>query len=185
MMRYALPIALVIAALGLFIFYTDPAYQAAQALAAKNTSYDDALNKAAQLHAMRDQLLDKRNSFSKNDISKLQYVLPDNVDTIRLFIDINSIAARHNLALSNVQLGALSSGANTASAAGAVGTGGGPVGNTDVGFSIKTDYPTFLAFMQDLEHSQRLLDIDKLSFSAPASGSETSYSFSLRTYWLH
>jgi Tfp pilus assembly protein PilO len=183
MMRYALPTALIIAAIGLFIFYTDPAYQAAQAMAAQNTSYDDALNKSAQLHAMRDQLLAKRNSFSADDITKLEYVLPDNVDTIRLIIDVNSIAARHNLSLTNVQLGSL--GGGVSASPGAVGTGSGPVGNVDVGFSITTDYPTFLAFMQDLEHSQRLLDIDKLSFSAPASGSQTSYAFSIRTYWLH
>jgi hypothetical protein len=186
MMRYLLPLLLVGASIGLFVFYTDPTYQTAQGLQTQNAAYDDALSKSAQLHAARDTLLAKRNSFSNDDINKLQLVLPDNVDTIRLIIDINSIAARHNLSLSNVQLGTISgAGSSGQAAAGAVGSGGGPVGSVEVGFAVTTDYPTFLAFLQDLEQSERLIDVDSLTFTAPTSGTLTTYTLSIRTYWLH
>jgi Tfp pilus assembly protein PilO len=184
MMRYIVPLILCIAAVGLFILYINPTYQASQALAAQNASYNEALSKAAQLHAVRDQLLAKRNSFSNDDITKLQSVLPDNVDNIRLIIDINNIAAQHGLSLSAVSLGDLSS--NATAPSGAVGASTGPVGSVEVGFTVTTDYPTFLAFLQDLEHSLRIIDVDSITFSVGTqSNTLTPYALQIRTYWLH
>jgi Tfp pilus assembly protein PilO len=177
MMRYLLPLILCVLAVGLFIFYTNPTYQASQVLAQQNASYDAALSKAAQLHAVRDQLLAKYNSFSPQDLSKLQSVLPDNVDNIRLIIDIDNIASQHGLSLSNVQLGDLSGSSAQCS---------GPVGSVEVGFTVTTDYNTFLAFLQDLQHSLRIIDVDSITFNASVlPGSLTAYTLQIRTYWLH
>src|SRR4051812_30748577 len=105
MAKLFLPIILVAAAIGLFMLYTNPTYQAIKGLTTQNQSYYTALQKAQELHSVRDQLLNTRNSFSNDDLAKLQHTLPDNVDNIRLIIDINNIASRHNLALNNVDLG--------------------------------------------------------------------------------
>jgi Tfp pilus assembly protein PilO len=136
------------------------------------------------LHAVRDQLLAKYNSFSPQDLSKLQSVLPDNVDNIRLIIDIDNIASQHGLSLSNVQLGDLSG--SSAQSSGAVGASSGPVGSVEVGFTVTTDYNTFLAFLQDLQHSLRIIDVDSITFNASVlPGSLTAYTLQIRTYWLH
>ena len=175
MTRIIFPTILLIAALGLFILYTNPTYQTVKTLSAQNSSYDDALSKAAQLRTLRDQLLQTRASFSDDDVTKLTHVLPDNVDNIRLIIDINNIASRHNLSLTDVQLGDTGGGAAGTSAL-AVGPTGAAVGSAN--------YSDFLAFEEDLEHSLRIVDVDKLSFVSGI-GDLNIYKFEITTYWLH
>jgi hypothetical protein len=178
-----MPIVLIIAAVGLFVVYTNPTYQATHTLQAQASAYDDALTKSQQFRAIRDQLLSKRNTFSADDVQKLQEVLPDNVDNIRFIIDVNNIASRHNISLSNVQLGTIGGSAQAQSSVASA--GGGPVGSVDIGFTINASYSDMLSFLQDLEHSVRLIDVEKLSFTAPSSGATTDYTFVVRTYWLH
>lgn len=178
-MRLFIPIILIVAALGLFVVYTNPAYQATKALSAQVAAYNDALDKSKELRSVRDQLLSKRNTFASDDVQKLQEVLPDNVDNIRLIIDINNIASRHGLALGGVNIGDIGGKKNTLAAGSS-----GPVGKVDVGFTVTTSYDGMLSFLNDLEHSLRLVDVEKLSFTAGANDSST-YTFGIRTYWLH
>ena len=179
-----MPIVLVIAAIGLFVVYTNPTYQASKALQVQAGAYDDALTKSQQLRAIRDQLLSRRNTFSADDVQKLQEVLPDNVDNIRFIIDVNNIAARHNISLGNVQLGTIGGTAQSQQGVAAA-TNGSAVGSVDIGFSINASYSDMLSFLQDLEHSVRLIDVEKLSFTAPSNGATSDYAFVVRTYWLH
>jgi Tfp pilus assembly protein PilO len=182
-MRNFIPIALIIAAIGLFAAYTNPAFQETKAIAAEKSSYDSALTTSKQLRSQRDELLAKRNTFSADDVQKLARMLPDNVDNIRLIIDINNIAARHGLSLKDVQLGSVSSGASSQSAA-AVGTSNDPVGSVELGFTVSANYDSYQAFLQDLEHSLRIIDIEKINFK-DAAATSTDYNMTIRTYWLH
>src|SRR3990167_6884332 len=96
-MRVLLPSILIAAAVGLFAMYTNNAYQGPdgiKSLQAQVSAFDEALNKAQELKSNRDQLISKRNTFSTDNIQKLERILPDNVDNIRFVIDINGIAAR-------------------------------------------------------------------------------------------
>lgn len=180
-----IPVLLVGAAIGLFVLYTNPHYQEVKALRAQAASYDEALNKSQELRAVRDELLAKRNTFPQDAVVKLQKVLPDNVDNIRLIIDINNIAARHKLALSEVDLGDLGGGKNGPKSPAAVGASSDPVGSVDIGFSVQAKYEDFLAFLADLEHSLRLVDVERVSFGAPGGADgATKYSLTIRTYWL-
>lgn len=183
MLRFLLPIILLITAIGLFSLYTNPTYQHTKVLSAKATSYQEALTKAQELRSVRDDLLKKRNEFSSEAVTKLNHMLPDNVDNIRLIIDINNIAARHNLTLTDVSLGDISDGSAPRNS-GAVGSTGEPVGSVEVGFIVAASYDGYLAFLEDLEHSLRIVDVTKVSFKAE-SGSITNYDFRIRTYWLH
>lgn len=179
-----MPIILVCAAIGLFVVWTNPQYQTSKATAAEVAAYDDALTKSQELRAVREKLISKRNTFAADDVAKLGKVLPDNVDNIRLIIDINNIASRHNISLQGVSLGTIS---NSRSAPNSLASGasGDAVGSVVIGFSVTTSYNTMLAFLQDLEHSLRIIDVLSLAFSAPATANaDTSYSISIRTYWL-
>ena len=97
MARFIFPIILVGASVGLFMLYTDPAYQDVKTLQKEAASYDEALNKSQELKRIREQLISRRNAFPVDGLQKLGRILPDNVDNIRLIIDINGIAARHPL----------------------------------------------------------------------------------------
>lgn len=182
-MRLAIPLVLILAAIGLFVVYTNPAYQASKVTASEVSAYNDALTKSQELKAVRDKLISKRNTFAPDDVAKLSKVLPDNVDNIRLVIDINNIASRNGLSLTNVQLGAVS-GSRTSSTALSSGATSDAVGSVTIGFSVTASYDKMLAFLNDLEHSLRIIDVQSMSFSAGAADSN-GYSFTIRTYWLH
>lgn len=181
MTRIILPTILLAVSLGLFVFFINPTYQGGiKSLSVQNASYDDALTKSQQLRSLRDQLLATRRSFAAVDVDKLAHVLPDNVDNIRLIIDINNIAARHHMTLSDVQLG------ETGSKGGALSSGpsGSAIGSVQVGFSVAAKYEDFIAFLQDVEHSLRIVDVDSIRFTT-GQGDLDTYTFEIRTYWLH
>lgn len=182
MTRFFLPIILLAAASGLFALYTNPTYQEIKVLKVQAASYDEALNRSQELRAVRDELLAKRNTFLTSDVQKLERMLPDNVDNIRLIIDINNIAARHQLTLGEVALGSVGDRGGERSAS-AVGASGDTVGSVTIGFSVAASYEDFLAFLADIEHSLRLVDVESLSFGVEEEGLP-SYAFSIRTYWL-
>ncbi|HEY4501948.1 MAG TPA: type 4a pilus biogenesis protein PilO [Candidatus Paceibacterota bacterium] len=182
-MRLLLPLILVIAAIGLFVLYTSPTYQGLKGLQAQVAAYDDALNKSKELKGLRDKLASARNAFSPQDEQKLVRLLPDQVDNIRLIIDINNIASRRSLALSNTALGQVSNTSAEQSTL-SVGPSGDPLGSVSLGFSVVAGYEEFLAFLQDIEHSLRILDIEKLSFGGEQANKYT-FNIQLRTYWLH
>jgi Tfp pilus assembly protein PilO len=182
-MRLFLPIILIAAAIGLFALYTNGTYQHIKTLQVRVGSFNEALDTAQSLKQQRDALLSKRNTFSAENIQKLERILPDNVDNIRFVIDINNIAARHSLSLKNVSLGTLSDSKNQRAAL-SVGASGDPVGSAEIGFSLTATYEDFLIFLQDLEHSLRIVDISKISFK-PATGSQYDFSMTIKTYWLH
>lgn len=182
-MRLLLPVILVLAAIGLFALYTSPTYQGLKGTQAQVAAYDDALNKSKELKGLRDKLASARNAFSPEDEQKLVRLLPDQVDNIRLIIDINNIASRRGLALSNVALGEVSNTSSEASEL-AIGPSGDPLGSVSLGFSVVASYEEFLTFLQDIEHSLRILDIEELSFGS-AEGAKYTFDIQLRTYWLH
>ncbi len=181
MTRIILPIILLAAALGLFGMYTNPNFQAIKQLSTEQAAYNQALDKAQELRAVRDQLLARRASFSDEDVNKLSHTLPDNLDNIRLIIDINNIASRHKAAISGVQLGSTQGGGAGSSLA--TGPSGSAVGTVEIGFSISATYDDFLAFEEDIEHSLRILDVTHISFST--GGDLNTYSYTIKTYWLH
>lgn len=183
-MRFILPIILILASIGLFVAYIDPQYQQVKALSAQAAEYDDALTKAKELRTTRDQLLSKRNTFSQDDLTRIGRALPDNVDNIRLIIDINNIASRHALSLKSISAAQVSDSSQTRSAL-AVGNSGDPLGSVTVNFVVGADYDTFLTFLHDLEHSLRIVDVENIEFASPSQGTATDYTVSLRTYWLH
>ncbi len=180
MTRIILPIILLAAALGLFVMYTNPTFQGAKQLSAKQAAYDQALDRAQELRAVRDQLLSRRAAFSEGDIDKLSHTLPDNLDNIRLIIDINNIASRHKASISQVQLGSTSGGSGSSLA---TGPSNSTLGTVEMGFSINASYDDFLAFQEDLEHSLRILDVTHIAFST--GGDLNTYTYTIRTYWLH
>jgi Tfp pilus assembly protein PilO len=183
MRQFLIPIILVAAAIGLFVLYTNPAYQGTKATQASVATYNDALTKSQELRQTRDEKIAAFNTFSPDNKARLLRILPDNVDNIHLIIDINNIAARHGLTLKDVALGSISD-ASSARNALSVGASGSAVGSVELGFSVSASYENMLSFLQDLEHSLRVMDVQKINFIAEDKNL-SDFDFTIRTYWLH
>ena len=181
-MKFLTPIIFIIAGLGIFFGYIDPMYQnTIKPLQSQIAQYNSVLASAQALLAKRDALNAKYTSIDPNDIAKLEKMLPDTIDNIRLVIDLNGIAQRYGMSISNLNL----SGANATSASQptTISSNGQLYGSVTIGFSVTTTYDTFLSFLKDLEQSLRILDVTQISFSSTPSGLYT-YTLTIKTYWL-
>ncbi|MCW9054444.1 MAG: hypothetical protein OQJ98_00465 [Candidatus Pacebacteria bacterium] len=178
MLRTITPIILVATALGLFFGYVRPSYEGIQKLRVEEAQYDEALTQSRELQDLRDSLLSRYNTFSQNDLNRLEKLLPDNVDNVRLILDIDSIASKYNMRTRNVTVSGAGSEATNIIAAGA-----GATDSVVLSFSVAARYDDFIRFLKDLESSLRIVDVVGLSFKSDE-GDAYTFGVSLRTYWL-
>lgn len=177
-MRLATPIILLAVAIGTFMWFIDPTYERVKVLRAEVSQYDEALNNSQELQSIRDALLRVRNTFSDMDRRKLEKLLPNSIDNVRLILDIDNVAARYKLRISNTSV------TETASRReGAVGADDSPVGSAVITFSTSATYDNFISFIRDLESSLRIVDITNIAFSA-REGELMDFTLSVKTYWL-
>ncbi|MBP6866348.1 MAG: hypothetical protein KBC12_02285, partial [Candidatus Pacebacteria bacterium] len=94
-------IAIIIALTGLFGFVM-PGYKELSALKTKVSAYDQALNNSRSLEEERDKLTQKFNSISASNLDKIEKLVPDNVDNIRLILEIEKLASPYGMVLKDV-----------------------------------------------------------------------------------
>jgi Tfp pilus assembly protein PilO len=190
MLRFIFPAILVSLAIGLFLLVTNPMYKEVKELQVKEAAFGQALANAKQLEEKRDELVAKYNEFSPDQIEHLRKLLPDNVDNIRLILEIDSVAAKYGMSLTNVSVSpTLKNDANGKP----VDEGGAALalqnqeyGLFDMSFSVQTSYGNFYTFLKDIEQGLRIVDMQGISFDATGNNDKDLYTFNfkIRTYWL-
>lgn len=177
-----------VAAGGIFFFYTKPAYATVGELQAQIAQYQEALDKAAQLQALKQKLMDRYNAFNPTDVSRLQTMLPDHVDNIGLILELDNLASRYGMALENVDVSALQSDNNQQSVVETIGVSSQKYDSLTIHFATYGTYDNFRAFLRDLESSLRIVDLQLLTLSAQTTpgSSELAYGYqmTIKTYWL-
>ena len=186
-MNLITPIILIIISIGTFFFYVDPNYrgtdlsngaQSIQDLQKEDAQYQASLNNTTAIRMKRQTLMDKESGINPSDLSKLQKLLPDNIDNIKLVIDINQIAQTHNLTLKDIKLDtSIKTNPNK------LGVDTSKHGTVGLSFSVTSSYDNFQNFLTDLEKSLRLVDITDLSVTGNDTGIY-DFSVGLKTYWL-
>jgi Tfp pilus assembly protein PilO len=179
-----------------FLTFTNPLYSDVSALRAHIASYNEALDNSKQLENERDQLTKKYNSFDPESLARLMKFLPDNVDNIRLILEIEKIAAPYGMLLKDVKYDDQSS--KTAATEGTV-TGDTAAltpertdyGTWNLSFSTQGNYNNFNEFVKKLEKNLRIVDITSVNFSSnqgvgasPSLSEIYKYDISIKTYWL-
>ncbi len=183
-MKSLLPIILIIVAGGTFFLEVRPLYSDVQTLRSESKQYDEALKIADQLEDLRTSLSSKLQSFSEADLARLEHFLPSNLDTVRIILDLDGIAARNGLKLVNLAVaGNAATGAATPVSNPA---GKAPYDSVDASFSFTSTYAQGVQFIDDVEKSLRLLDSVGVKVK-PASNSSTLYDFSLtlKAFWIN
>ena len=207
MMRFIMPIVLIGIALCVFFILTNPIYNDISALKAQATSYNTALDNSKALENERDKLVAKANGISVENMARIEKFLPQNVDNIRLILEIGEIAKPYGMILKDVKYNVDKKTTENGNAGGtAVVQGGGVAGSTpkdygvfDLEFSTSGTYDNFINFTKTLESNLRMVDVSSITFSsdniavtgavAGASPKTSSpeiykYDFKIKTYWL-
>src|SRR3989344_8053216 len=154
MFRFITPLILVIVAIGSFVLFTDPTYKSISSLKIQNESYNDALDNSKKLQAIRDELSDKYKTFPQENLDRLSHLLPNNVNNIRLIIEINDIASAYEMTIENVKFSTDdkkpgSSPNSTQMSDQTLNDQGKSYGIFDLEFSTKGNYNNFSNFLKD------------------------------------
>lgn len=197
MMRFIIPAILIGISVTVFFILINPIYSDIGELKIQASSYNDALDNAKALENERDKLTAKYNSINKDDLIRLQKLLPENIDNIRLILEIEQLALPYGMTLKDVKYNTNEKDAKDGAPAG-ITQGGAALADTskdygawDLEFSTVGSYDNFLNFTRDLEKNLRIVDVSSIQFSSSTSSNvnpflpETyQYNFKIKTYWL-
>lgn len=179
MFKFIIPTFLIVLSGGLFFSYTDPAYQHMGELREKQAEYNNALTKSKELREVRSELLAKYNSFSATDLDRLEKLVPDSIDNIKLIMEINQMAVKNGGMIRSIEVdsepnlnkeGDLAPNTNDYEA-------------IDINFTVEASYEDFFGFMEDLGNSLRIVDITNYSLNI-GQGGVYKHLLNIRTYWL-
>ena len=184
-----LPVLVLIFSAGIFFMYVNPTWSGSIASAKASIANDNqVLVTANQYTAQQNELASAKNAIDPADLARLSTFLPDSVDNVGLILDMNALAARSGLSLSNIDIATdatVSSGsANTATTGTAPTTSINPVNSVDLSLSAVGTYTAFQSFLQGVEKSARILDVRDIVIAGSSTGVYT-YKMTVRLYWLH
>jgi len=195
MVKYIFPIILIGAAIAGFLLVTNPLYQDISLQKDQIESYNEALDNSKALEAERDKLTQQYNSFDTENLSKLEKLLPNNVDNIRLILEIEKIASPYGMVLKDVKYNTTSedSSEQTTSTVQKKDSSNKNYGIWDLEFSTQGTYNNFISFIKEMESNLRIVDISSIEFFSNANSSiginpsaqeVYKYNLKVKTYWL-
>jgi Tfp pilus assembly protein PilO len=181
-MKSIMPFLLIVLAIALFYVFISPHYQSAKLLQAEANQYEDALQKAEELRVLRDELLTQYNSLPASDIEKLERIVPDSVDIVKLVADIDGVAGKYGIALKDINVKE-----QVADEARGVTTPENqkPYETTTVSMELTTTYANIIPFLKDIERSLQLVDVKAIEFSSGVSTNNLyTFTLTIQTYWI-
>ena len=173
-------IILLLLSVGLFYTFTNGQYQEVKRLRLLSSEYKNVLQNVSAIIELRDRLLVTYETFPKAEVERINKVLPDNIDIVKLALDLDGMASRYGISIKSVKA--------------EVGTGANPslivlpenakvYEKATVSFDFVSNYENFTRLLIDMERSLRILDIKSISFQTSESGLY-DYKISVETYWL-
>lgn len=179
-MQLITPIVIFTISLGIFFGYTDPTYSKIVEQKKLEAEYVEALSKSRELQDIRESLLAEYNAFKAEDISRLERLLPDNIDNVRLIMEIDALAKDHGLSVKNLSV---KEDAKPSESGKIVGPDTSEYSSVTLDFLVPASYEDFQVFLADLEKSLRLVDVIAINFRGTSSDFD-EYKVSIKTYWL-
>jgi Tfp pilus assembly protein PilO len=184
------PLLSVSTAIVLFFFFLRPTYGEIGAAREEVAHLRSTLDSAQEIQLERDRLVSKYNAIPVADLERLEKILPDHVDNVRLILEIDTVAKGYGMTLNDLIITESKQiDSSNSSTKGVGGAGTAPLGIVTFSFRTSSSYETFLQFLQDLEHSLRIVDITSLSFT-PGGRENTksinnyyTFTVTLQAYW--
>jgi len=170
---------------GLFFTYIKPAHSTLVEFQDQQTKLEDVLGDAKTLGKRLNTLLNTYAGFNSTDMKRLEKMVPDSVDAVRLIIDIDALAEKNHVTLNTFDVPRLDSGTKGVSLPGVPDA----LGSATLSVTCSGRYDDFKAFLMSLEDNLTLFDVTVLALDASTGqGTEGAgiynYTLSMRTYWL-
>lgn len=186
------PLAFLIAAIGLYFTYIRPANDTLQAFRAQEERLNTALADYEQLRTKNEELREQYQLLKAGDIEKLNRILPDMIDPVRVIIDFDALALKNNITIMSFDIPRITEADPYGGAVG--GSSDGPIyGQAVISLECRGTYEDMKAFLRSLESSMTLMDVINLDVDTddattaqgePIPGS-MGYNLGIQMYWLH
>ena len=180
-MKHNTAIVLLLLSIGLFYTFTNSQYREAKELSALANEYQSVLKNISQIVELRDSLLATYATIPVVEIDRMNKVLPDNIDTVRLALDLDSMAARYGISIKNIQT---ILGTNRNANLIVLPEYESDYETATIMFGFVSSYYNFMRFLADIEKNLRIMDIKSITFQTSDSGFY-DYQVSAETYWLN
>lgn len=178
------PVLMILVALGIFFGYVNPAYSTGvKSLQHEIASYDAALRAAETFRQKEAQLTLERNGISEEGLARVESFLPDGVDNVQLIVDLNALASRSGVSLSNFDTVDRSAQQTAGSASALTLQSEDATDSLDLTVSATGTYDQFKTFLKGAEWSLRPMDLVSLEIDDSPNGVYT-YEMTFRIYWL-
>lgn len=188
------PIFSILVALAVTIVYTRPLWNGPISdLSDRIDSYDAALVAADRYAQKEAELTQARAAIPPESLARLEAFLPDGVDNVQLILDLDALAARSGVTLSDFDIkgeegtegaegGATPAPSPLPSASGVL-SDSSPIDSVELTMSATGSYTSFRRFLTGIEQSLRPMDVVSLSVDQSDTGVYT-YDLTVRIYWL-
>ncbi len=176
-------LALVIA-VGIFFVYVNPTWNGSIADTKSAIFADDqALAAATAYTKQQTELTTEQQAIDPANLARLSVFLPSSVDNVGIILDLNTLAARSGVSLSNIDVAAASKSSADTGVAGTLSVSTSPIDSVDLSLSAVGTYTAFQTFLGGIEKSARLLDVRDIVVKGSDTGVYT-YQMLIRLYWL-
>lgn len=179
-MKNIISIIIIVISLAAFVFVVKPQYQKNKEIVVKSEELNQVLKNARKLQMIRDSLLSKRKELSKSDLTRLEKLIPESVDNVKLIIEFQKIAERYGLEIKTAT-SAKDEAAKDSNQSFDITTN--DYGTITLNFNLTGHYDQFLNFLADIEDNLRITDLRTLEISGGDSG-VYEFNLSIETYWL-
>jgi len=174
MARNITSLLFLLAAVGLFWFWTKPVLNTIDVLVAEKTTFDEALSNSRELQQLRDDLLVKYNSITASDLEKLSKMVPPEPRITELMVEMSDVSrnvdvtvARLDARESTVSMGIVSLPSSDKLS---------DYQKVDLNIDVVASYENFITFLNEIERSLRIIDVDRISFFSNA---DNFYTFNI------
>ncbi len=179
-MKNSSNLIILVLGIALFFIFTSPMYRESKTVSATVSEYRGVLDNVSRITERRDALLVNYGAIPREQIARLEKVLPDNVDAVRLALDLDTLAGRYGIAIKDLQVDTAPD-QNQALPV----LPGSPKGyqSAKVTFSFVSNYQNFARLLADLEKSLRIMDVKSVTFKTTDTGLYEHH-VTIGTYWL-
>ncbi|MDP3784949.1 MAG: type 4a pilus biogenesis protein PilO [bacterium] len=176
MTRTVFAAILILAALGIWVYWARPIFDEAKTLSVQKGELENVLLQFQKLRKVRDDLMTKYNSIPQDELVKLNAMLPSEPDSGGLLVTLENLSRSSGVLLKKVDI--------KEKKEGIIALGKTPEVFERLPFeiSVVSSYEAFRALLAALEQNLRLSDINEISFTT---SEKNTYEFLIKadTYW--
>ncbi len=195
--KFIIPTLLLALSIGSYFLYTKPFFEEAKTVNAEVVKLSDAQGKLVEALKKRDNLSTSFNSLDTNLVARLAKLMPDNLDNIKLIIDIDRTAKQYGMILNAVKFDVDQQAKTGTTTASTTVTTKSSVTDNKSALESKKDYNSFnltmtftgtfsnfTKLMGDIEKNLRIIDVSTVTFDSQDGKDIYKYEVKAKIYWL-